>query len=151
MMVICQNKGESVIVGDNCHITHYERGGISSLGSIMPTVLRNQVDGTIDLNEIRYKIPLIDDQHIVPIRGISLESSQNNCSGQALRMDYIAEVKKIAKKYKMKMHLDGARAWNSAVFLNMEIKDMVQDFDIVNVCLSKGMGCPAGSLLMGTY
>jgi len=48
------------------------------------------------------------------------------------------------------MHLDGARSWNSAVFLDMEMKDMVADFDLVNVCLSKGLGCPAGSLIAGS-
>jgi len=67
-----------------------------------------------------------------------------------LRTSYISEVKKITKKNKIKLHLDGARAWNSALFLKISMKKMVKDFDIVNVCLSKGMGCPAGSMIAGT-
>lgn len=67
-----------------------------------------------------------------------------------MRPNYIADVKKITKKAKIKLHLDGARAWNSAIFLNLSMKEMVKDFDIVNVCLSKGLGCPAGSMIAGT-
>lgn len=88
--------------------------------------------------------------HIVAVRGLSLESSQNNCGGRALRPEYISEVKKICKKNKIKMHLDGARSWNSSIYLGIDMKEMVSDFDIVNVCLSKGMGCPAGSIIAGS-
>lgn len=65
-------------------------------------------------------------------------------------MDYIAKVKQITKKNKIKLHLDGARAWNSAIFLQISMKEMAKDFDIVNVCLSKGMGCPVGSMIAGS-
>lgn len=58
-------------------------------------------------------------------------------------------VKKIAKKHKLRMHLDGARALNAAVYLNIDPAKMVEDFDTVNFCMSKGMGCPVGSLIIG--
>lgn len=58
---------------------------------------------------------------------------------------------KIAKKNKIKLHLDGARSWNASVFLGIEMKEMTNDFDLVNVCLSKGMGCPVGSMLVGSH
>lgn len=74
----------------------------------------------------------------------------NNMSGKVLRMDYIKKVKKIAKKRKAKLHLDGARSWNASVFLGIPMKEMLADFDLVSVCLSKGMGCPIGSLVVGT-
>ena len=67
-----------------------------------------------------------------------------------LRMDYINKVKKIAKKKKAKLHLDGARSWNASLFLGLSMKEMVKDFDLVNVCLSKGMGCPLGSMVVGS-
>ena len=82
--------------------------------------------------------------------GLSLESSHNNCGGRAISTEYISKVRKYTKKHKVRMHLDGARAWNSSLFLGIEMKEMVKDFDIVNVCLSKGMGCPAGSMIAGT-
>ena len=81
MMLICQRKGESVIYGDNCHIAHYERGGIGSVAGIMPTVLQNQSNGTIEVDTIKRAIPPFEDPHIVNIKGISLETSHNNCSG----------------------------------------------------------------------
>lgn len=65
-------------------------------------------------------------------------------------MDYIKDVKSIAKKNKLRLHLDAARGLNAAVALGIEPAEMVKDFDTVNFCLSKGMGCPVGSLIMGT-
>ena len=93
---------------------------------------------------------MVKDEHIVEIQGISLESSHNNCNGKVLRMDYINKVKKIAKKKKAKLHLDGARSWNASLFLDLSMKEMVKDFDLINVCLSKGMGCPLGSMVVGS-
>ena len=86
----------------------------------------------------------------MPITGISLESSMNNMSGKVLRPKYIKQVKKIAKKRKAKLHLDGARSWNASLFLGISMKEMLKDFDLVSVCLSKGMGCPVGSLVVGS-
>jgi len=65
-------------------------------------------------------------------------------------MDYIKEVKKICTKHNLRMHLDGARGLNAAVALNIEPHVMVEDFDTLNFCLSKGMGCPMGSLVIGS-
>lgn len=65
-------------------------------------------------------------------------------------MDYIKKVAKIAKKSKAKLHLDGARSWNASLFLGIDMKDMLAPFDLVSICLSKGMGCPIGSLVVGT-
>lgn len=88
--------------------------------------------------------------HLSQPRVICLESSHNLCQGSALRVDYIADVKKIAKKNKLRMHLDGARALNAATFLKVKPSEMVKEFDTVNFCLSKGMGCPVGSMIIGT-
>ena len=58
-------------------------------------------------------------------------------------------MKKLAKKHKLKMHLDGARCLNAAAYLDISPAEMTKDFDTVTVCLSKGLGCPLGSLIMG--
>ena len=63
---------------------------------------------------------------------------------------YIKKAKKVARRHKMKMHLDGARCLNAAVYLGISPAEMCQDFDTVSICLSKGLGCPAGSLLVGS-
>jgi threonine aldolase len=68
-----------------------------------------------------------------------------------LTPDYIKSVKKIAKKRKLRMHLDGARCLNAATYLKIDPAEMVEDFNTVNLCLSKGLGCPIGSLLIGSH
>ena len=67
-----------------------------------------------------------------------------------LKIDFINKIKKLAKKHKMKMHLDGARCLNAAVYLGISPAEMTADFDTVSVCLSKGLGSPLGSLIVGT-
>ena len=142
--------GESVIIGSNAHIISNERGGVSGFAGIMPSIIQNEADGTIPLDQILRKASMAPNEHIVPANGISLESSHNGCNGRVLRLDYIKSVKKIAKKYKAKLHIDGARSWNASVFLGVEMKEMLKDFDLISVCLSKGLGCPIGSLVVGS-
>jgi threonine aldolase len=79
-----------------------------------------------------------------------LESSHNLCNGRVLSTKYINDVKKICDAHKIKLHLDGARALNASTFLKIEPAKMVKDFDTINFCLSKGMGCPIGSMVIGT-
>ena len=149
-MAMAPIKGNSVVMGSMTHLVNYERGSLSQTGSVMPWVVANEPNGTMNLKLIEKACYFIKNEHIVPITGISLESSHNNCSGQALRLEYISKVKKIAKKSKAKLHLDGARSWNASLFLGVTMKQMVKDFDLISVCLSKGMGCPAGSLVVGS-
>ena len=137
-------------MGHKCHIVKYERGGIAAVGSAFPWIVRNNPDGTLPLEQIEYVCSITPNELVVPVAGITLESSQNHMSGKVLRPDYISKVKKLAKKYTATLHLDGARSWNAAVFLGMDMKEMTKDFDVVSVCLSKGMGCPIGSLVVGS-
>lgn len=150
MMTVCPTRGDACVVGNWSHIVNYERGGLSTVGGIMPWVIANEEDGTMPLDQIEKVCNFSINEHIVPVTGISLESPHNNKSGVVLRPDYIKKVKKIAKKRKAKLHLDGARSWNASLFLGLEMKEMCQDFDIISICMSKGMGCPIGSLIVGT-
>ena len=142
--------GESVILGSNSHIINNERGAVSSFAGIMPWIVPNEPDGTMPLDKITRKASMAENEHIVPAQGISLESSHNGCNGRVLRPDYVTKVKRIAKRHKAKLHLDGARSWNAAVFLDLPMKEMLKEFDLVSVCLSKGLGCPIGSLVVGS-
>jgi threonine aldolase len=81
---------------------------------------------------------------------IALENTHNLCNGSVLPMDYVKQVAKLAKARKLRLHLDGARVLNAAAFLDVEPEVMVKDFHTVNFCLSKGMGCPVGSLVIGS-
>ena len=148
LMSHCRKKGDAAIIGHLSHINNWERGNIASLGHIMPQTVQNQPDGTMDLDEIDFFCRDAD-PHLTTTRAIALETTHNDCGGRVLTMDYIKKVKKLAKKNKMKMHLDGARCLNAAVSLGITPAEMVKDFDTVSVCLSKGLGCPIGSVLAG--
>lgn len=150
MMLMGEKVGQAVVFGDNSHLMYYERGGIASIGNVFGYVLPNLDDGTIDMDKLTYHVPSPVDMHKVEIAGISLESSQNNCGGRAIQPAYFSKVAKYAKKHKVKLHLDGARAWNAALHHNMTMKEYVKDFDLVNVCMSKGMSCPAMSVIAGS-
>ena len=134
-MLMAKQKGDSVILGAFSHIMCYDRGGISVVGNILPRVLPNELDGTIDIKTLELNIPTFSNQHVNPIRSIGLESTQNHCGGRVLSMDYISKVRKLADKHNLKLTLDGARAWNASVFLNISMKDMVKDFDLISVCI----------------
>ena len=150
MMLNCNRKGDAAIIGDMSHINNWERGNMAAAGSVFPITLQNQADGTIDLKEVEYFTRNhTPDPHLAINTLFCLETSHNECNGRVLRMDYIKQAKKVAKKYKMKMHLDGARSFNAAVFLGISPAEMCKDFDTVNVCLSKGLGAPLGSVLIG--
>ena len=119
---MASSRASSVLVGSKSHYANYERGGMSVVGNIFPTILPNEIDGTIDLGKIEESLPVVTDPHIVPVLGLSLESSHNLCSGRVLKTEYISKVKKIAKKKKITLHLDGARCWNAALYLGVDIK-----------------------------
>ena len=80
MMTIAEKLGDSVVMGNWSHIVNYERGGIGMVG-IMPWVIANEPNGTMPLDQIEKACGFVENEHIVPIRGISLESSHNNKSG----------------------------------------------------------------------
>lgn len=148
LMVNVRQKGEAAMIGSHSHVLNIERGGMSAIGGIHPIAIQNLPDGSMDLNELEYNIPPVSD-HLSQPRVICLESSHNVCNGRVPSMKFIDGVKKIAKKHKLRMHLDGARCLNAATKLNIDPAEMVKAFDTVNFCLSKGMGCPIGSVLMG--
>eukprot|EP00347_Sterkiella_histriomuscorum_P022198 403331332 len=148
MMLNVRMKGEGAILGSLSHIYNIERGGISALGGIHPIIVPNEIDGTMNLQTLERSIPPVS-IHLSQPRVIALENSHNLCNGSVLKPEYVKDVRQIANRHKLRMHLDGARSLNAAVYLNMDPAKMVEDFDTVNFCLSKGMSCPVGSLIIG--
>lgn len=141
----CQ-RGEEYIVGQNAHTYKYEGGGAAVLGSIQPQPLEFEPDGSLDLDKVRAKIKP-DDEHFAMTRLLSLE---NTVDGKVLSMAYMAEARALADEFGLAFHLDGARVWNAAVALDIDIAEIASLFDSVSVCLSKGLGAPVGSVLVGS-
>jgi threonine aldolase len=143
-MAHCQ-RGDEVIVGQSAHTYRYEGGGGAVLGSLQPQPLTNRPDGTLDLAEVEAAIKP-DDSHFAITRLIALE---NTIGGKVIARAYLAEAIALARRRGLAIHLDGARIFNAAVKLGMPAKDLCAGFDTVSVCLSKGLGAPAGTVLVG--
>ena len=144
LMSYC-GRGDEFIAGQDAHCYKYEAGGAAVLGSIQPQPIAHQADGTMALNDIEAAIKP-DDIHFATTRVIALE---NTLGGRVLPVDYMEAVGEIAVRHGLGLHLDGARAFNASVALGMDIKDFTAAFDSVSICLSKGLGAPVGSVLVG--
>ena len=148
LLVNCQ-RGDEAMVGDKSHIYINEAGGMSALGGIQPRPLMNQRDGTLALDDIRASIQTEDVHHTIT-RLICIENTQNVCGGVPLTAEYTAQVGRIAQENNLRFHIDGARIFNAAAALNVDVKDLTAPADSVMFCLSKGLVSPVGSMLVGT-
>ncbi|MFH2133455.1 MAG: low-specificity L-threonine aldolase [bacterium] len=145
LMSHCQ-RGDEYIVGQQAHTYKYEAGGAAVLGSIQPQPLELEDNGTLDLDRVRAAIKP-DDFHFARTRLLCLENTQ---LGKVLPLSYLAEAAAFAGKHGLALHLDGARVFNAAVKLKVNVQAITGHFDSVSVCLSKGLGAPVGSVLCGT-
>jgi threonine aldolase len=141
-------RGDETITGDRSHTFLYEQGGMAALGGIVPHTVPNQPDGTLDLSDIKDAIRA-DDAHYPRTRLICLENTHNACHGAPLSPDYISQVAALAHDCGLKVHVDGARLFNAAAALAVDVKTLVADVDSVTFCLSKGLSAPVGSLICG--
>jgi len=144
VMSHCQ-RGDEYIVGQMAHTYHYEAGGAAVLGSIQPQPLDFESDGTLDLTKVEQAIKP-DDVHFAKTRLLCLENTQ---AGKVLPMDYLVKAGEFAHRHRLASHLDGARIFNAAVKLGIDVREIARPFDSVSVCLSKGLAAPVGSVLCG--
>src|SRR5215217_5922744 len=138
-------RGDEYIAGQKAHLYVNEAGGAAVLGSIQPQPIAHQADGTMALDEIEGAIKP-DDSHYARTRVIALE---NTFGGRVMPMEYMLAVADIAQRHRLGLHLDGARAFNATVELKLDIATFTAPFDTVSICLSKGLGAPVGSVLIG--
>jgi threonine aldolase len=144
LMTHC-GRGDEYLVGQEAHTYKYEGGGAAVLGSIQPQPIANQPDGSIALADIEGYIKP-DDMHFARTRLLALE---NTIGGRVLGLDYIKAATTLAHAKGLATHLDGARVCNAAVKLGVSLRTVTTGFDTVSVCLSKGLGAPVGSVLLG--
>lgn len=138
-------RGDEYIVGQQAHTYRYEGGGAAVLGGIQPQPLEFAEDGTLDLGMVKQAIKP-NDPHFARTRLLCLE---NTMQGKVLPMQYLSEAKKFSQAHGLTLHLDGARVFNAAVALDVELFVITRNFDTVSICLSKGLGAPVGSVLLG--
>lgn len=145
LLAHCQ-RGDEYIVGQQAHTYLYEGGGAAVLGSIQPQPLNFSEPGVMPLEDIRAAIKP-DDSHFARTRLISLENTHN---GVPLPAAYPQQVKAICEEHGLSLHLDGARLFNAAVKTGQSLAKLCAPFDTVSLCLSKGLGAPVGSVLVGS-
>lgn len=142
-------RGDEIILGDQSHMFFYEQGGSAALGGIHPRSLPNKPDGTIALADIEAAIRP-DDVHFPKTKLIVLENTHNRCNGRPLDVGYMHSGAELARRYGLKLHVDGARLFNAATALGVAAEDLVAEADSVSICLSKGLAAPVGSVVCGT-
>lgn len=141
-------RGNEMILGDQSHMFVYEQGGSAALGGIHPLCLENKPDGTMALADIEAAVRP-DDVHFPRTKLIVLENTHNRCSGSPLDVGYMHSVAELARRYGLKLHVDGARLFNAAIALGLDAGDLVAEADSVSICLSKGLAAPVGSVVAG--
>ncbi len=138
-------RGDEYIVGQAAHTYRFEGGGAASLGGIQPQPLEFADDGTLDLDLVAANVKP-DDFHFAVTRLLCLENTQG---GQALPLAYLTAARALCDEQNLALHLDGARFFNAAIQNDVTPAALAAPFDSVSVCLSKGLGAPVGSVLIG--
>lgn len=144
LMSHCQ-RGDEYIVGQFAHNYLYEAGGAAVLGSIQPQPIDAADDGTLPLDNVAARIKA-DDIHFARTRLLSLENTYN---GKILPMDYLKQAFSFTRDRKLSLHIDGARLMNAVVESGLTLRDYGAVCDSFTLCLSKGLGAPIGSVLVG--
>ncbi len=144
LLAHCQ-RGDEYLVGMEAHTYKFEGGGAAVLGSIQPQPIVHAADGTLPLDALA-KAVKPDDPHFARTRLLALE---NTWHGRVLPQDYVVDAATWARTRGLAVHLDGARLFNAAVASGRPARELAAPFDSVSVCLSKGLGAPVGSVLLG--
>jgi len=144
LMTHC-GRGDEYLVGQQAHTYLFEGGGGATLGGVQPQPIDQEPDGTLDLEKLATLIKP-DDYHFARTRLLCLE---NTTWGKVLPQDYLANAKSFANEHGLALHLDGARIFNAAIAQGISAAEVTAPFDSVSACLSKGLGCPVGSVLAG--
>ena len=145
----CQ-RGDEVIVGSKSHLLLYEVANLAVTGGIQIRPIENKDDGSFDLDELSSVIRG-DDIHVPRTKMVVIENTHNRCSGAVIGLDHIEEIAKLARSRDMKVHIDGARIFNAALALGVTPDKLVENADTITFCLSKGLSCPIGSIVCGSY
>ena len=146
LMAHCE-RGDEYLVGADAHTFRWEGGGAAVLGSIQPQPIAQDADGTLPLDKVAAAIKPVD-PHFARTRVLALE---NTWWGRALPLDYLQAAHALARERGLGLHLDGARLFNAAVACAVPARAIARHFDSVSVCLSKGLGAPVGSVLVGSH
>lgn len=146
LAVHCQ-RGSEVICPTGAHIYEYEPGAMAVIAGVLPRLVPAP-GGIATADDVRSAIRR--SIHQAPTGLIALENTHNSAGGTVVPIDVMREVQRLAREERLPIHLDGARAFNAATALETDIATVCAGFDSVSICLSKGLGAPVGSVLLGS-
>ncbi len=142
-------RGDCAIVGEDSHTFRAEAGGMAVLGGIVPNPLPTDQYGRMDLAQLEAAV-YPDDPHYPIPRLILVENSYGAKGGYPISPDYYQQIRRIADRHNLIVHMDGARLFNAAVALDLDVQEITRHVDSVTFCLSKGLCAPVGSILCGS-
>ncbi|MCW4039398.1 MAG: low-specificity L-threonine aldolase [Candidatus Bathyarchaeota archaeon] len=143
------NRGDEILLEANSHIYLNEVGGLAVIGSLMPKPIPGDL-GWIKPEDIRGALRP-KNIHYPESTLLCIENTHNTSGGIPLTVEQLKVDWDVAQELGLAVHLDGARIFNAAVALNVDVKDLSQYADTVQLCLSKGLAAPVGSVVVGTH
>ncbi len=146
IMAHCE-RGDEYIVAQGAHTYRFEGGGAAVLGSVQPQPVETGANGAISAEQIRREAKRSGDPHLARTRLVALE---NAFWGRVQSLEEMESATRTAHELGLATHLDGARIFNAATALGEHPSRLAESFDSVSVCLSKGLGAPVGSVLVGS-
>ncbi len=143
--------GDEIIAEEHSHLYVYEGGGYAALSGCSIGLVPGH-HGLVHPEEVKKRIRKAEGSrsHFPNASLICLENTSNRGGGTCYTLDTLNEIGKIAREHDCRMHLDGARLFNAVVATGNRASELVAMFDSVSVCLSKGLGAPVGSVLVGS-
>lgn len=140
--------GDEVICDELSHIYQYEGGGIAFNSGCSVHLLKGD-RGRITAGQVKAAINNAEDIHKPISKLVSLENTVNRAGGSCYNFSEIEKIKAVCIEYNLQLHLDGARLFNALVANNETTKQYGAVFNTISICLSKGLGTPVGSILLG--
>jgi threonine aldolase len=143
-------RGDEAIMGDRAHTFLFEAGGISALGGIHTHTVPNLPNGMLDPQDVEVAVRDPNNVHYPRSRVVCLENTHNRCGGTVLSPAQMSTIVAVARRHGLGVHLDGARIFNAAVALGVDVKEIAAQADSVQICFSKGLAAPVGSAICGS-
>lgn len=140
--------GQEIILGDESHIFYYEVGGLARLGGLQARTISDE-NGYLEPAAVEHAIRG-ENIHYPETGLICMENTHNRRGGISYSVNKIEPIAELASAKNIPLHLDGARIFNAAYQEDIDPGDLVAEFDSVMFCLSKGLGAPVGSILVGS-
>jgi threonine aldolase len=140
--------GDSILCERKCHIFCFEKGHVSALCGLLPICIEG-AHGRLDPQKVE-SVFLGESPLYATTRLICLENTHNMLGGLCLDIAYMREMRSLADRLNCRIHVDGARIFNASIALNVPAADLARDADSLTFCLSKGLACPYGAVLVGS-